>query len=300
MSPTHNRDIWREFSYRTMDDLTIRGYDYGDRLSSNVPLVCLPGLTRSTRDFEEIADLLSQDEEEPRRVLTLDYRGRGRSDYDRNWTNYNILVEAQDILNAIVAAGLKDVAILGTSRGGIIAMLLGTMRPGIISGVILHDIGPQIDVTGLLKIKNYVTHMPSPRNWEDAADVLRAVHKSSFPNYTDQDWARAARLTFKKEDGLPQIDFDPTLAKILSAITADDPPPNLWPQFISLRSKPMLVIRGGTSDLLSQEALETMDRAHPTMRSITVPHEGHVPNLMNEAVIYEIKTLLSKLDKSQH
>lgn len=300
MLSTNNHDIWREFSFRTMDDLTIRGVDYGDRLSENVPLVCLPGLTRSTRDFEEIAALLSLDEEAPRRVLALDYRGRGRSDYDRNWTNYNILTEAQDVLNAIVAAGLKDVAILGTSRGGIIAMLLSTMRPGIISGVILHDIGPQIDVTGLLKIKNYVSHMPLPRSWDDAADVLRSIHKSSFPNYTTDDWKRAARLTFKDQDGLPKIDFDPALAKTLSSITADDPPPNLWPQFMALRSKPMLVIRGGTSDLFSQEALETMDRAHPTMRSITVPNEGHVPNLMNDAVVYEIKTLLAKLDKSQH
>lgn len=300
MAFANSNDIWREFSFRTMDDLTIRGYDYGDRLSTNMPLVCLPGLTRSTRDFDAIATLLSQDESAPRRVLSLDYRGRGRSDYDPDWTNYNVLVEAQDVLNAVVAAGLKDFAILGTSRGGIIAMILGSMRPGIISGVILHDIGPTIDVTGLLKIKNYVSHMPSPRNWDDAADILRAVHKSSFPNYTHDDWMRAARLTFKNQDGLPVIDFDPALAKTLSAISADDLPPDLWPQFMSLRSKPMLVIRGGVSDLLTQEALETMDRAHPTMHSVTVADEGHVPNLMNEAVVNEIKALLANLDKTHH
>lgn len=300
MAPANSNDIWREFSFRTMDDLTIRGYDYGDRLSPNMPLVCLPGLTRSTRDFDAIATLLSQDEVAPRRVLSLDYRGRGRSDYDPDWTNYNVLIEAHDVLNAIVAAGLKDVAILGTSRGGIIAMLLGSMRPGIISGVILHDIGPTIDVTGLLKIKNYVSHMPSPRNWDDAADVLRAVHKRSFPNYTHDDWMRAARLTFKNQDGLPTIDFDPALAKTLSAISADDLPPDLWPQFMSLRSKPLLAIRGSISDLLTQEALETMDRAHPTMRSVTVADEGHVPNLMNEAVVNEIKALLASLDKTHH
>ena len=97
MSETKN--IAREFSFRTMDGLTIRGYDYGDHLSPNVPLVCLPGLTRSTRDFEDIADHLSQDENAPRRVLTLDYRGRGRSDYDKNWKNYNVLTEAHDVMN---------------------------------------------------------------------------------------------------------------------------------------------------------------------------------------------------------
>jgi len=300
MALAESADIWKEFSCRTMDDLTIRGRDYGDRLSSNVPLVCLPGLTRSTRDFDAIATLLSQDESAPRRVLTLDYRGRGRSDYDRDWTNYSPLIEAQDVLNAIVAAGLKDVAILGTSRGGIIAMLLGSMRPGILSGVILHDIGPVIDLTGLLKIKNYVTHMPTPRSWQDAADIMQSVHKSSFPNYTADDWRRAARLTFRDKDGMPAIDFDPALAKILATVSPDDQSPNLWPQFLSLRSKPLLVIRGGISDLLTQETLEKMDRAHPTMQSVTVPDEGHVPNLMDRTVIMAIRKLLAQLDRNQH
>lgn len=279
-----------------MDGLTIRGRDYGERLSTNMPLVCLPGLTRSTRDFEAIATHLSQDTKAPRRVLCLDYRGRGQSDYDANWKNYNPLTEANDVLNAITAAGLKDVAILGTSRGGIIAMLLGSMRPGILSGIILHDIGPAIDVTGLVKIKNYVSHMPTPRNWQDAADILRTVHKGSFPKHDDDDWMRAARLTFADKDGTPVVDFDPALAKTLASISPDDTPPNLWPQFMSLRSKPLLVIRGGTSDLLSAQTLETMDRAHPTMKSVTVPDEGHVPNLMDEGSLAGIQSLLAEID----
>lgn len=300
MTTTQTADVWREFSCRTMDDLTIRGRDYGDRLSGNMPLVCLPGLTRSTRDFDALATLLSQDSEAPRRVLTLDYRGRGRSDYDPDWTHYNPLTEAQDVLNAIAAAGLKDVAILGTSRGGIIAMLLGSMRPGILAGVILHDIGPSIDVTGLLKIKNYISNMPIPRSWDDAADILRTVHKGSFPNHRDEDWKRAARLTFAEREGKPAIDFDPALAKTLASVSADDRPPDLWPQFMSLRAKPLLVVRGETSDLLSEKTLETMDRAHPTMRSVTVAGEGHVPNLMNDAVVAAIKALLRDIDRQHH
>ena len=297
---TKSNDIWREFSCRTMDDLTIRGRDYGDRLSANIPLVCLPGLTRSTRDFDALATYISHDEERPRRVLALDYRGRGQSDYDPDWTNYNPLTEAQDILNAVTAAGLTEFALLGTSRGGMIAMLLGALRPTVLSGVILHDIGPTLDLTGLLKIKNYISNMPKPRNWRDAADIMKTVHKSSFPQYTDDDWQKAAHLTFADKQGQPVIDFDPALINTLQSISADDKSPDLWPQFLSLRAKPLLVIRGGRSDLFSAETLETMDRAHPTMKSVTVQDEGHVPNLMHPPVVAAIRALLAELDARQH
>lgn len=300
MSKNPIKKIAREFSCQTTDGLTIRGYDYGDRLSNKVPIVCLPGLTRSTRDFEAIAEHLSGDEQSPRRILTLDYRGRGRSDYDKKWKNYNVLVEAQDVLNAIVAAGLKDVAILGTSRGGIIAMLLGSMRPGILSGVILHDIGPTVDLAGLLKIKNYISHIRSPKDWLEAASMLKTVHQRRFPKFKEKDWKALAHLTFKNKNHLPAIDFDPKLVKTLESISADDPPPNLWPQFMSLRSIPLLVIKGALSDLLTQETFEDMDRAHPTMRSVIVPDEGHVPSLMNEEVLTEIKALMARLDKTHH
>lgn len=296
MEATQAANIWQEFSCRTMDDLTIRGRDYGERLSDNMPLVCLPGLTRSTRDFDAIATAISQDPEAPRRVLTLDYRGRGRSDYDPNWQNYHPLTEAQDVLNAITAAGLQDVAILGTSRGGIIAMILGALRPTILKGVILHDIGPTIDVTGLIKIKNYVSQMPQPRNWQDAADIMRTVHRGSFPNYTADDWMNAARLTFADKDGAPVVDFDRGLIKTLESISADDLPPDLWPQFMSLRAKPLLVIRGGISDLCSKETLEKMDRAHPTMKSVTVPDQGHVPSLLYPPALEAIRSFLKALD----
>ncbi|MEO1066006.1 MAG: alpha/beta hydrolase [Pseudomonadota bacterium] len=290
------QDIWQDFSFTTLDGLTLRGRDYGSRLLDTMPVVCLPGLTRSTRDFDEIATILSTDPETPRRVLALDYRGRGRSDYDPNWKNYNPLTEAGDVLNAIVAAGLQDVAILGTSRGGIIAMLLGSLRPGILRGVVLHDIGPEIDVTGLMKIKSYVSRMPTPESWDDAADILKTVHKGSFPDYGADDWARAARLTFADDNGHPVIDFDKGLIKTLDSLSPDDAPPTLWPQFMSLRSKPLLVIRGGTSDLLSEKTVETMDRAHPEMRRVTVRNEGHVPSLTRPEVSAALKDFFASLD----
>lgn len=300
MTAIKNADIWTEFSCSTFDGLTIRGRDYGDRLSTNTPLVCLPGLSRSTRDFDAIARIISQDPDQPRRVLSLDYRGRGQSDYDPNWKNYNPSIEAGDVLNAIVAAGMQDVVVFGTSRGGIIAMLLGSMRPGILSGVVLHDIGPTIDITGLLKIKSYLTRMPIPKNWTDAAQVLKTVHKGSFPDFGEEDWHEAARLTFANQDGQPVIDYDPALTKTLETVSRDSESPNLWPQFLSLRSKPLLVIRGGISDLFSEETLDTMDRAHPTMKSVTVPSQGHVPSLMGDETVGAIKALLKEADAKAH
>ena len=300
MSAIKSADIWTEFSCSTFDGLTIRGRDYGSRLSTNTPVVCLPGLTRSTRDFDAIARLISQDSDNPRRVLSLDYRGRGQSDYDPNWQNYTPATEAGDVLNAIVAAGMQDVVIFGTSRGGIIAMLLGSIRPGIMSGVILHDIGPTIDITGLLKIKSYLTQMPVPKSWPDAAQVLKTVHKGSFPDFGEDDWHEAARLTFANQDGKPVIDFDPALTKTLANVSRDSESPNLWPQFLSLRSKPLLVIRGGISDLFSAETLEIMDRGHPTMKSVTVPNQGHVPSLMGDETVNAIKSLLKEADANAH
>lgn len=300
MASTKNTDVWREFSCTTLDGLTIRGRDYGARSADNIPLVCLPGLTRSTRDFDEIATIISQDPDAPRRVLSLDYRGRGQSDYDQNWKNYSPTVEANDILNSISAAGMTDVSILGTSRGGIIAMLLGSLRPGILKGVMLHDIGPSIDITGLIKIKTYLSRMPTPQNWQDAAEILRTVHKGSFPGFQDDDWQRAARLTFAERNGKPFIDFDKNLIKTLDNISPDSVTPNLWPQFLSLRSIPLLTIKGGISDLLSAKTLELMDRAHPTMKSVTVNNEGHVPSLMGDETRAAIKAHLREVDQRHH
>ena len=142
--------------------------------------------------------------------------------------------------------------------------------------------------------------MPIPKNWTDAAQVLKTVHKGSFPDFKEEDWHEAARLTFANQDGQPAIDYDPALTKTLETVSRDSESPNLWPQFLSLRSKPLLVIRGGISDLFSEETLDTMDRAHPTMKSVTVPNQGHVPSLMGDETVSAIKTLLKEADANAH
>ncbi len=297
MAQTNSQDIWREFSCRTQDDLLLCGREYGNALSTKLPLVCLPGLTRSVRDFDALANYLGHHHEISRRIITLDYRGRGKSDYDKDWTNYTPLNEAYDVLAVTTALGLEDFILLGTSRGGIIAMLLGSLRPTVLAGVILHDIGPTIDLQGLIKIKNYLQRMPSPKNWQDATEILKSVHHSSFPNYQEEDWQKAARLTFKDDDGKPVFDFDVNLTKTLLSISADNPPPNLWPNFMSLSGKPVLTIRGALSDLLSSETLEMMDKTHPTMQKVTVENQGHVPNLMDEKALAAIEEFLKSVDE---
>ncbi|MEM8794179.1 MAG: alpha/beta hydrolase [Pseudomonadota bacterium] len=296
MADTSSTDIWQDFECSATDGLMIRGRDYGSRVFDAMPVVCLPGLTRSVRDFDAIARRLSTDEIRPRRVLSINNRGRGTSDYDPNWKNYNPITEAQDVLSAITAAGLEDVVLFGTSRGGIISMLLGSMRPAIIKGVVLHDIGPEIDGKGLLRIKSYVTRMPDPKSWQDAADILKTIHQGSFPNYSPEDWMKSARLTFGDKNGAPAVDYDRNLSKTLESISPDQPIPTMWPQFMSLRSIPLLVIRGEISDLFSEKTLETMDRAHPTMQTVTVPQEGHVPNIMAENVLASLDGFLAGID----
>lgn len=288
--------VRQDFAITMQDGIVIRGHDYGDRLSSNMPLVCLPGLTRSVRDFHEIAVKLSKSSKNPRRVITMDYRGRGRSDYDKTWENYNPLVESNDILATLTGLGLHKAAFLGTSRGGINTMLLGTMRPGLLAGAILHDIGPEIDLTGLVKIKGYVTRMPQPKNWLEAALIIKTIQKASFPNNTEEDWMEAAKQTFRDENGRPVIDYDSALMKTLASITVTSAAPNLTPQFLSLRNVPLLAIRGALSDILSAETFRTMDKLHPTMLGLTVPDQGHVPSLQTPQVFAAIESFLQGLD----
>ena len=141
--------------------------------ASGLPVVCLPGLARTTADFDVLAAALSADALHPRRVYALDYRGRGQSDYDSNPENYSVAVELGDVIAVLTALALEPAIFIGTSRGGILAMLLASVRPGAIAGVVLNDIGPVIETNGLMRIKGYVGKLPQPKDFADAAEIQR-------------------------------------------------------------------------------------------------------------------------------
>ena len=261
------------------DAVRIHVRDYAPDNAAGPPVVCLPGLTRSVRDFHDLALTLSRHPEKPRRVVSVDYRGRGQSDYDSDWRNYNVITEAQDILAVLAALDIEHAAFVGTSRGGILIMLIAALRPGAIACAILNDVGPVIDVQGLLRIKRMLAELTAPATWEEAAANSKRYGAVAFPDFTDMDWEKMARQTYRDTNGRPAIDFDQTLAKTLDDFDADTPAPDLWPQFLALRDMPTLVIRGDLSGILSAETLAEMQARHQRLDIHVVENEGHAPTL---------------------
>jgi pimeloyl-ACP methyl ester carboxylesterase len=254
--------------------------------SSAPPILCLPGLTRNGRDFTEIAAALSSGTE-PREVFTLDARGRGLSDHDPDWRNYSIPTETQDVIDVMIALDLHHAAILATSRGGLVAMVLAAIQPGLVGSVVLNDIGPVIEREGLLRIAGYVGRTPLPNSWDDAARMVADISRNAFPAVADATWSRVARAWFNDKNGRPVPGYDANLGRSFSA--TDAAPPTLWPQFDALKHARVLVIRGETSDLLSAETVRQMQARHPHCVSHVVKGEGHAPLLMDQPTIKVIQ-----------
>jgi len=270
------------------DGLKLHVRELGPRTAAAPPVVCLPGLARTVADFEELASALAADATAPRRVLALDSRGRGKSQYDRNPANYTLQVELADLLAVLTALEVPQAVFVGTSRGGILAMLLAVARPTAIAGCVLNDIGPVIEANGLARIKSYVGKLPRPASLADAAEMLRKLFGSQFPRLSDRDWLAFARRTFREEAGRIVPDHDVKLATILNDVDLARPLPALWKEFDALARVPVLLIRGANSDILSCATVDEMQSRHPAMADIEVPEEGHAPLLRDPLLIARI------------
>lgn len=298
MSETTATPEWNEITYSSQDGLKLYARHYRAQLSDIParPLLCLAGLTRNSKDFHNLAVHLSRNSKTPRDVYCLDYRGRGRSDHDKDWRNYSPYIEMLDALDIMTMEELHHAAILGTSRGGIIAMLMGVTRPGAIGAVILNDIGPVIETRGLARIIGYVGKTPAPSSWEDAANIVRDISARFFTDVADDEWMDIARQWFMEQDGQPVPGYDLDLANTLSQINLAEPVPQMWPQFSALNHVPIMVLRGENSDLLSLETVKEMAARHPDLQSFIVDEEGHAPLLRDRRSLRAIDTFLAETD----
>jgi pimeloyl-ACP methyl ester carboxylesterase len=284
-----------ERTWVSSDGLTLWARDYGGASGpARLPVICIHGLTRNSRDFEDVAPAIAAT---GRRVLALDVRGRGHSAYDPNPTNYNPAVYAGDVAGLMGEAGIARAVFLGTSMGGLITMTLSTLRPDLIAGAILNDIGPEIATEGLTRIGSYVGSGGPAASWAEAAERTRAINGSAQPHLSEADWDRFARRTWREaEPGKLVLDYDPAIAQAFAAAPAGTPQssPDLWPLFMALAiNRPMLLVRGGASDLLAEGTAARMQALAPQMRRVDIEGVGHAPTLDEPAARQAIKAFLT-------
>lgn len=284
--------------YRSHDDLLLYARKYGRDDLPGRPLVCLAGLTRNGRDFQDLAIALATHPTHPRTVYCLDYRGRGRSEWDQDWHNYSAYTEMLDVVSFLTLRGLEDIAMLGTSRGGIIAMLLAVTRPSAIGCLVLNDIGPVIETAGLARIMGYAGKIPVPRDWAEANDVVREIFKRQFTALDDATWDALTRQLINEVDGKPAAAYDPNVGKALSEVDIAKPVPTMWEHFESLLQTPLMVLRGENSDLLSAATVQEMQNRHPDMRAAVIRNEGHAPLLMDRFSQRLVADFLAETDKN--
>jgi pimeloyl-ACP methyl ester carboxylesterase len=255
----------------------------------------VPGLSRNARDFEPLARKFSRGYRGKDRVIVVDLRGRGQSDYDDDANNYNPIVEAQDVMLIMDRLRLDPPVLIGTSRGGIIAMMIASMRLNPFSGVVFNDIGPVIELEGLLKIKSYVGKAKVPETWDEAEEWVTRYTNKSFPGLTTAECERMTRRLFRDVGGKPVFDYDPKLSNGLEFLNPMTILPQLWPQFAALTATPALVIRGALSDILSEATVAAMAAAHPGLQSHVVPAQGHAPLLEDDPTLDRIGEFLNSI-----
>jgi len=285
---------WTDIHYTSRDGLRLYARHYAAPGSTLRPVVCLAGLTRNCRDFHDLATALAVPDETGRDVYAIDYRGRGRSQSDVDWKNYSILVELNDVLDFMTMKCLDRAAVIGTSRGGLIAMLMAVLRPNAMGAAVLNDIGPVIERDGLSRIIAYVGRVPLPADWKEATELVTEMNRRQFTAVSPQQWEEFARAVFNDDNGLPAPGYDPGLAKAVSMM--DGPMPELWPQFTALAHVPLLGLRGEHSDILSERTFAEMRARHPRMTAVTVHGQGHAPLLMDAASIGAIADFLARSD----
>lgn len=281
--------LFRDVFCQSADGLKLHAKVIGPDNSSALPVLCLPGLTRTSDDFDDIARALATDSKAPRKVVAVEYRGRGLSDYDPDPAKYAVPIELGDVLTIAASQGISRAILLGTSRGGLISMALAAVQPQLLASVILNDIGPALEIGGLLKIKSYIANPPERRTWDEAARGLKDLFGSVFPSLSDAEWMAWTRRAFReKTGGGLERTYDLKLAMTLDGVTPDTPLPPIWELFDKLAGIPLMLVHGGLSDLLSPQGVQDMVTRRPDIDLVEVADQGHAPLLADKATMDRI------------
>ncbi|MFC3050886.1 alpha/beta fold hydrolase [Kordiimonas pumila] len=263
--------------------------DYNHVATGSPVVLCMPGLTRNSKDFADIAAYMA----DRCRVICVEQRGRGKSEWDQKPERYRPDVYVADMVALLEHLGIKTVIAFGTSLGGMMTMLMATVKPDCVKGAILNDIGPEIDQTGVARIKSYVGKGIPPKTWEEAVRAVKFANRGVYPTFTDTNWEEFTHKLYHIENGTPIIEYDPALSKNFES-SKDQTSPDLWPFFDALSMVPIVVLRGALSDILSAETLKEMEERHPDLTPVTVPDKGHVPLMTEPECKKAIDELLKK------
>ncbi|MCH8303347.1 MAG: alpha/beta hydrolase [Proteobacteria bacterium] len=275
--------------FASADGLQLFYRDYPNRSADeSAPVICLPGLTRNSADFDGLAVRLAQ----RRRVITTDFRGRGRSEYDNDRTHYHPAQYVADVWELLAFLDIASVIVIGTSRGGMVAMLMVYQRPASIAGVIVNDIGPEIDPAGLARVVQSAGLLPAVDNWQEAVRETRKNYGHVFPDWPDSRWLDYAKSTYREtDDGRLRMNLDSNIGVAtregISGLRQDP-----WLLFDALLPIPLLVLRGEHSDLLSTTTLEKMQQHKSDLIAVTVRNRGHAPYLDEAEAIDAIDQFL--------
>jgi len=282
---------FQERRWTSRDGLSLFARDYpAADTEQRLPVICLHGLTRNSKDFEDIAPIIAA---WGRRVIAADVRGRGQSGRDLNPDNYQPKIYARDVVEMMAALNIERAVFLGTSMGGIITMTMMAVRPKAVAAAILNDVGPAISPQGIARILGYAGKAVEIGDWNDAADYVRQTNAVAFPHFNDEDWHRFARRTFRQGSDGPELDYDPAIKGVISK------PPSrivLWLTRLLFkrlaRKRPALLVRGMLSDLISADIADRMQRMAPGMQRVDVPGVGHAPMLTEPEAVDAIEQFL--------
>ncbi|WDA40152.1 alpha/beta fold hydrolase [Erythrobacter sp. BLCC-B19] len=288
MAATYEDRYWTSSDGLNLHYRNYPGPQAGGEGAAKLPVLCMHGLTRNARDFAALAEELSA----TRRVIVTEMRGRGMSDYAPDSDTYSPITYVGDVEKLLAEEGISRFAVVGTSMGGLMTMLMAAGQPGRMSAVVMNDIGPEVDAAGLQRISGYVGQGRSYPTWVHAARGLAEAHGAAFPDYDLDQWLEMAKRTMVvSQNGRIVFDYDMAIAEPF-AKPGNAAPPNLWLAFEALSGVPMLLVRGGLSDLLSEDTVKQMGLRNPAMRAITVPRVGHAPTLDEPEVRAAIAALL--------
>lgn len=280
---------WTDRFWTSSDGIKLHYRDYDGPLE-RPPILCLPGLTRNARDFEPVAEAFAGEW----RVLSVEFRGRGMSETDPNSQNYHPLTYAGDVLKFLDQLGIADAVFVGTSLGGLVTMLMASTDGERIAGALLNDIGPVIDPAGIERIGGYVGRPATFKNWDEATDEVSARNLDVYPDYSRDEWERYVRRIMIEKNGEIVFDYDMAIADTF-ARPAEAPPTDAWPLFMALDGRPVTILRGEISDLLSDAIAVEMVEKLDDCELVTVPRVGHAPSLDEPESLAALSRLLGRV-----